>query len=160
AATARFGTPWFALAGPDAHIRCSTTTREACMRRIVLASALGLGLSAAVGSAQVARRPFLFKDGRGEVAAARARGERDVTAIMAAMPGATAQLAAAIGAIGGTIRFRDDNVDYIRARVPVDSVEKLASDPSMHSLDITISGTGRTFSADVPAESGLRSTGY
>jgi hypothetical protein len=122
------------------------------MRRIVLvlAPVLGLSLSAAAGSAQVARRPFLFKDGRGELAAARARGERDVTVIMAAMPGANAQLAATIRSLGGTIRFRDDNVDYIRARVPVDSVEKLASDPSMHSLDITISGTGRTFTTEEP----------
>src|SRR5215467_10050523 len=71
-------------------------TSRGIMRRIVLvlAPVLGLALSAADGSAQVARRPFLFKDGRGELAAARARGERDVTVIMAAMPGANAQLAA------------------------------------------------------------------
>ena len=123
------------------------------MRRNVLVLAPVLCLSlAVVGSAQVPRRPFLFKDGRGEVAAARARGEHDITVIMAAMPGANARLATAIRSLGGTIRFRDDNVDYIRARVPVDSVEKLASDPSIHSLDITISGTNRTFSADVPGE--------
>jgi hypothetical protein len=123
------------------------------MRRLVLvlAPVLGLSLSAGVGSAQVARRPFLFKDGRGEVAAARARGEREITVIMAAMPGANARLAAAIQSLGGKIRFRDDNVDYIRARVPVDSVEKLAADPSMHSLDITISGTGRTFTTEEPS---------
>src|SRR6478672_7225088 len=121
------------------------------MRRNVLVLAPVFCLSLAVaGLAQVPRRPFLFKDGRGEVAAARARGEHDITVIMAAMPGANARLATAIRSLGGTIRFRDDNVDYIRARVPVDSVEKLASDPSIHSLDITISGTGRTFSADVP----------
>lgn len=123
------------------------------MRRIVLllAPVLGLSLSAAASSAQVARRPFLFKDGRGELAAARARGERDVTVIMAAMPGANARLAATVRALGGTIRFRDDTVDYLRARVPVDSVEKLAADPSMHSLDITISGTSRTFTTDAPS---------
>ena len=123
------------------------------MRRIVLllAPVLGLSVSAAASSAQVARRPFLFKDGRGELAAARARGEHDVTVIMAAMPGANARLAAAVRALGGTIRFRDDTVDYLRARVPVDSVEKLAADPSMHSLDITISGTTRTFTTDAPS---------
>jgi len=39
----------------------------------------------------------------------------------------------------------------------VDSVEKLASDPSIHSLDITISGTGRTFTTD--AASGVAASG-
>lgn len=120
------------------------------MRRVplFLLSALLFSLTALPASAQVGRRPFLFKDGRGEIAAARARGEREVTLVIAAMPGANAQLARAIAAIGGTIRFRDDNVDYIRARVPTDSVERLASDPSIHSLDVTISGTGRSFVAN------------
>ena len=110
--------------------------------RLWLTPALLFALSASSSNAQVARRPFLFKDGRGEVAAARARGEHEITVIMAAMPGGNTQLARAITALGGTIRFRDDNVDYIRARVPVDSVERLAADPSMHSLDVTISGNG------------------
>jgi hypothetical protein len=119
--------------------------------RLWLSPALLFAFSVSSTNAQVARRPFLFKDGRGEVAAARARGEHEITVIMAAMPGANAQLARAIAALGGTIRFRDDNVDYIRARMPVDSVERLAADPSIHSLDITISGNGRSFANDAPA---------
>lgn len=100
--------------------------------------------------AQIApqRRPFLFKDDRGDLATARARGDRDVTVIIAAMPGATAQLARVITSMGGTIRFRDDNVDYVRARVPVDSVERLVQDPSVHSLDVNMKGSDRSFSVD------------
>ena len=100
-------------------------------------------------SAQLAppRRPFLFKDDRGDLATAHARGDTSVTVIIAAMPGATGQLAQTITSMGGTIRFRDDQVDYIRARVPVDSVERLAHDANVHSLDITMKGADRGFGA-------------
>ena len=36
--------------------------------------------------AQASRRPFLFKDSRGELAQARARGEADVLLVIASMP--------------------------------------------------------------------------
>src|SRR5689334_5302395 len=93
------------------------------------------------------RRPFLFKDDRGDLATAHARGDTAVTVIIAAMPGTTGQLAQTIEAMGGTIRFRNDQVDYVRARVPVDSVERLAHDASVHSLDITMKGADRGFGA-------------
>ena len=93
------------------------------------------------------RRPFLFKDDRGDLATAHARGDSAVTVIIAAMPGATRQLAETIQRMGGKIRFRDDVVDYIRARVPVDSVEGLAHDANVHSLDITMKGADRGFGA-------------
>lgn len=117
------------------------------MRRARYALALVVFLAADALDAQEARRPFLFKDARGELASARAKGEREVTLVIAARTGATAKLARTITAMGGTIRYRDDDVDYLRARVPVDSVERIARDASVHSLDITSSGTGRSFSA-------------
>src|SRR5689334_10979010 len=97
------------------------------MKRCCLLIALGLALSASV-SAQLAppRRPFLFKDDRDDLASARVRGEREVTVVIAAMPGANPQLVRVVTGMGGTIRVRDDNVDYLRARVPTDSVERLA----------------------------------
>src|SRR5262249_5529539 len=73
--------------------------------------------------------------------------DKEVTVIIAAMPGATGQLAQTIQGMGGTIRFRDDQVDYIRARVPVDSVERLAHDANVHSMDITMKGADRGFGA-------------
>ena len=101
----------------------------------------------AAGQLAPPRRPFLFKDNRGDIATAHARGDTAVTVIIAAMPGANGQLAQTIQGMGGSIRFRDDQVDYIRARVPVDSVERLAHDPSVHSLDITMKGADRGFGA-------------
>ena len=110
-----------------------------------------LGIIAAPGVfAQVPRRPFLFKDSRGEVAAARARGERDVLLVIASMPGANASVANTITSLGGTVQFRDDDVDYLRGRVPVDHVEQLAGHALVHSLDVSISRGSRVFgSVDV-----------
>ncbi len=107
------------------------------MKRAPVLLILSSILAAPSLSAQVARRPFLFKDGRVEVASARARGDSGVTVVAAAMPGANATLARIITALGGTIRYRDDDVDYIRAFVPVDSVERLEGDPALHSIDIS-----------------------
>ncbi|MFI5311561.1 MAG: hypothetical protein ACHQQ3_10030 [Gemmatimonadales bacterium] len=107
------------------------------MRRTPLRAALLLALFAASASGQSAGRPFLFKDARAEVAAARARGEKEVTLVIAAVTGANAKLAKTIVAMGGSIRFREDDVDYLRARVPVDSVEKIARDPNLFSLDVS-----------------------
>lgn len=127
------------------------------MPRVLLALSLvvgWLGISHRLdGQLAPPRRPFLFKDDRGDIAGARARGEREVTVIIAAMPGATAQLAQRIERMGGTIRFRDDTVDYIRARVPTDSVDRLAHDQTVHSLDVNVKGAGRSFATepDAPA---------
>jgi hypothetical protein len=113
----------------------------------MLAVLAGIAPQSAPGQIAPARRPFLFKDNRGDIATAHARGDTALTVIIAAMPGATGQLAQTIKGMGGTIRFRDDQIDYIRARVPVDSVERLAHDPSVHSLDITMKGEDRGFGA-------------
>src|SRR4030095_9480500 len=37
----------------------------------------------------------------------------------------------------GTIQFRSDDVDYIRARVPVEKIETLAADKSVHSFSVS-----------------------
>src|SRR3954447_26011971 len=98
----------------------------------LLATLASLAPQPAAGQLAPPRRPFLFKDDRGDIASAHARGEKQITVIIAAMPGATGQLAQIIQAMGGTLRFRDDQVDYIRARVPVASVERLAHDATVH----------------------------
>jgi hypothetical protein len=113
----------------------------------LLAALASIAPQQASGQLAPPRRPFLFKDDRGDLATAHARGDTAVTVIIAAMPGATGQLAQTIQRMGGTIRFRDDQVDYIRARVPVDSVERLVHDANVHSLDITMKGADRGFGA-------------
>ncbi len=123
------------------------------MRTVLVALTLALVLPAPHASAQVQRRPFLFKDARGELAQAMARGEADVLLVIASMPGQNARVASAIAALGGTVQFQDDDVDYIRARVPVDGVEELAAHSAVHSTDISISGS-RAFGMANKAEDG------
>ncbi len=86
------------------------------------------------------RRAFLFKDARGEIAAARARGDTTVTLVVASMAGQNAKVAALVKKLGGTIRYREDMVDYLRVHVPVDSVESLVRSPLVHSSDVSIRG--------------------
>ncbi|HEX4936252.1 MAG TPA: S8 family serine peptidase, partial [Gemmatimonadaceae bacterium] len=89
------------------------------------------------------RRPFLFKDARGELAAARARGDTMVTLVVASMPGQNAKAAALARQLGGTIGFRDDDVDYLRVRLPLDSVDRLVGHALVHSADVSLSRTSR-----------------
>ena len=91
------------------------------------------------------RRPFLFKDARGELAAARARGDTNVTLVVASMPRANAKAAQLVAQLGGSVRYRDDDVDYLRVRVPLDSVERLVRSPFVHSTDVSISRMSRAF---------------
>jgi hypothetical protein len=68
-----------------------------------------------------------------------------VTLVVASMPGANARAAALVARLGGTVRYRDDDVDYLRVHVRVDSVERLVRDPLVHSVDVSISRLGRAF---------------
>ena len=105
-----------------------------------------LGFVAPVpADAQPVRRPYLFKDARGELAQARARGEAEVVVVVASMPGRNARVAAAIEAMGGRIGFRFDEVDYVRAWVPVQGAEDLADHPDVHSIDVSITNRSRSF---------------
>ena len=115
------------------------------MRRAPLTLALLLLVGASDASAQVARRPFLFKDARGELAQARARGESDVLLVIASMRGRNARVVDEIRGMGGTVQFRDDDVDYVRARVPVDRVQELAASSDVHSVDVSVTGLSRSF---------------
>ncbi len=109
------------------------------MRSIRLWSGLLLCLTAtATATAQTPRRDFLFKDARGDLATARARGDADVLLVIASMPGRHAAVARTIGRLGGTVQYRNDNVDYLRARLPVDRVETFAADGNVHSVSISV----------------------
>lgn len=112
------------------------------MRSTPLLAGLLILLAAGSASAQTARRPFLFKDARGDLATARVKGDADVVLLVAAMPGKVAAAAKKFAALGGTLQYRDDNVDYLRGRLPVDAVEAFASDPSVYSVAISVTPSG------------------
>lgn len=126
------------------------STSEEKMRRVAISVGIFsfvsvFALQAQQRTSDPPRRPFLFKDARGEIAGARARGDTNVLLVVASMPGANARVARLVGLLGGTVRHRDDDVDYLRVRVPVDSVERLVRDPSVHSADVSISRLTRAF---------------
>ncbi|MCC6928409.1 MAG: S8 family serine peptidase [Gemmatimonadaceae bacterium] len=119
------------------------------MRALPLALSASLLVAISTISAQQSvdppRRAFLFKDARGELATARARGDSGVTLVVAAMPGANAKAALLAKRLGGTVRYRDDDVDYLRVHLPLDSVDRLVGDANIHSVDVSISGISRAF---------------
>lgn len=110
-----------------------------------LLAAAALSSSPASVAAQPERRPFLFKDSRGELAQARARGDAGVVLVLASMPGRNARVAAAVEEAGGRIGFRHDEVDYLRTWVPLDRAQELAAHPDVHSADVSITNRPRSF---------------
>ena len=96
------------------------------MRPTIVVSAL-MALAFAGGpSGSPARRPALFKDSRQAIAMIRAQGRADVVLLVAARQGASDAVAVAAARIGGDVRFRDDEVGYLRVRVPVDRATEFA----------------------------------
>ena len=83
-------------------------SRAMSVRTIILtpvALLLTLGLASSAGAqykSDPPRRSFLFKDARGELAAARARKDTAVTLVVAAMPGANPRAVRLVAALGGT----------------------------------------------------------
>jgi hypothetical protein len=110
------------------------------MRRILAVLTLLHAAGAAGVHAQVERRPFLFKDARTHLATAAARGDADVLLVIAAMPGANERVARLIASWGGTVQYRADEVDYLRARVPTGRVQELVAHGDVHSLEISRTG--------------------
>lgn len=90
-------------------------------------------LFAAAPAASAHNRPY--KNTHEIVALARLRGESTMIVLIASAPGKNAAVAAQITKLGGEIHKRYDEVDYLRARVPVDAVFPLAASPDIVSLD-------------------------
>lgn len=112
------------------------------MKRFLSAVALSATLlsSLGVGSAGVAsaaeRNGGLSKHNRELLAQARAEGKDTVTVLIAAKRGQSRTTTTAVGAVGGTVRVLDSDIDYVRAIVPINSVEALAANATIQALDL------------------------
>ena len=111
--------------------------------------------------AEVPRRPFLFKDARGELAQARARGEKDVLLVIASMPGKNTNVIKLVNQLSGTIQYQDNELDYLRVLMPIDSVQIIVGNKDIHSIDLSIHNRSRAFGraflpADLPTSKTLR----
>ena len=105
------------------------------VRRVLSALAIAMVLSASVVTAQ---RPENRLSGRGRelLAEARAEGKATVTLLVAANPRAASSVAAALQGLGGTIRYRDDQLGYLRVMLPTSQVEAAAALNGVDAVDL------------------------
>lgn len=78
----------------------------------------------------------MSKHSRELLAEAEANGEQTVTLLVAANRGANAAAAREIAAIGGTVRFREDSIDYLRVDIATKSAEAVAALKSVQTADV------------------------
>lgn len=78
-------------------------------------------------AARQAKPSKLFKDSRQLLAAMRAQGRPDASLLLVSKAGANDAVAREAVRLGASIRYRDDDIGYVRARVPIDKVEALAA---------------------------------
>src|SRR5215217_6734566 len=69
----------------------------------------------------------LRKQDREALALARVQGQTTVTLLIAAQRGSNRSVANGVAGLGGTVRYRDDDLDYLRATVPIDKVDAVAA---------------------------------
>ena len=70
------------------------------------------------------------------LADARAQGKATVTLLIASKPGANASVASAVTALGGTMRYREDSLDYIRVIVPIGKVDAVTRLPGVQTVSL------------------------
>ncbi|MGI8737864.1 MAG: hypothetical protein DLM53_00320 [Candidatus Eremiobacter antarcticus] len=83
-------------------------------------------------------RSFFYKDSRADLAQAKANGVQDVSLVFAAKRGMNGVLALAIEASGGTLRVRDDAINYIRARVPLNQIDVIIQSGAVESAAFNV----------------------
>jgi Subtilase family len=103
---------------------------------ILLASAQGSLIRSGPRSGDTMRR--LSLDSRIELAAIRASGERVVSMVFAAKPGQASELIASVQRFGGEVRFRDDKVDYVHARIPVGALDRVLDSRAIEAAAVDI----------------------
>src|ERR1051325_11919944 len=78
----------------------------------------------------------LLKRDRESLAHAYAEGKTEVMLVIAAAPATNAAVATQLASLGGKIRYRDDEVDYLRARIPIGNVEQIARLRNIDSINL------------------------
>jgi subtilisin family serine protease len=102
----------------------------------IIVGVLALSFLSPARAAPQSKGGGLSKYDRALLAEARMQGKANVMVLIASKRGQNKNVASAITSAGGTIRFQDDDVDYIRAIVPTARVETLAAHTSLEALDL------------------------
>ena len=87
------------------------------------------------------RPPKLFKDSRQMLAIVRAQGRSEVVLLVAAKTGEAPAVAEAAQRAGGVVRYRDDDVDYLRIRLPIDRAVRFSELESVESATLDYVGS-------------------
>jgi|KBSSwiStaDraftv2_1062776.scaffolds.fasta_scaffold00419_31 hypothetical protein len=104
---------------------------------VALAIVVSLALSSSNVTAAAPSRPAkLSMHDLQLLANARAENKSVVTLLIAAKPGANSTVATGVQSLGGTIRYREDTLDYLRVTVPVSKVEAVAQLPGVQSVSL------------------------
>ncbi len=108
------------------------------MRKLALLVMLLLIVVLAVPAfaAQGDSGPGITGPDRELLASAEAQGQQTITLLVMAKPGRGAAAATAIAAKGGTIRFQDNPLGYIRVVAPIGQAEAIAKLPDVQAVDV------------------------
>ena len=87
-------------------------------------------------SAQSGSGRGLSKHERELLAQAIANGESTVILLIASAPGSNSKVANGIQRLGGSVRYREDEINYVSAIVPVDKVEAAVTLSGVLALDL------------------------
>ena len=103
---------------------------------VLLVLAMALSTVASVFAQSGQSDGGLSKHDRALLAEAIANGESTVTLLIASTPGSNNKVANGILKLGGTVRYREDDINYISAIVPTDKVGAAASLAGVQALDV------------------------
>src|SRR6266545_5462759 len=88
----------------------------------LVAGLLPLANVLVVSAASPTAAATISKHDRELIATARVNGQTTVTLLVAAKPGQNAAAAKAIAALGGSVGYREDSINYLRVTVGIDQV--------------------------------------
>ena len=120
-------------------------------RRYGLLLLILVGAIVTSASSTAANRSKLRKHDRLRLVEARAQGKREVTLLIASAPGANERVWHEMTRAGGRVQYRDDDVSYLRVKVPIDVVEVIARSPNVEALNVDGSVV---YVTQAPVESG------
>ncbi|MBE1582767.1 S8 family serine peptidase [Nonomuraea angiospora] len=92
----------------------------------------------------------LYKDSRSVLAFARAAGQEVVTVLLLACDGRVEEVADVVAGAGGTVLRRYDPIGYLRAAVPLDSVESVVDSPAVHTASVMHTEDGAVRQPQMP----------
>ena len=119
--TRRAGTTGWGTRGPTAGIR-----------RLAVAVALIASLGAtSAGAADLGARSTAA------VKKAISEGSTSVTLLVASKTGKNASVARSVGALGGVVRFREDDVDYLRVVIAPEKAKAVAALPDVYAVEVS-----------------------